>query len=282
MYLQCHRKTHQAKRLQQMTAAVASTGQQGQLTLRQAEMELRSMWKTSLAEDERLEWGRRAAAAVAASSTAAAAAAAVEETSGMVPPTNKEAEEEEEDCRKMPVVAQTTSASAAEPMTSSSAAVCVTPTTSEAPEKSTTAGVGGLDSSARRRLVVALEEPSMVPSAASAVSASVNVEAMPRLPPPSLITNEDAESGSLFVPSTYWRLNREQIQLCYNAGIEHYETIMATVKARDLSRELQDGFDLLRERGRGRFDMVRPMNMQHVNGPPLSCFLLHYSLSFVL
>jgi hypothetical protein len=33
---------------------------------------------------------------------------------------------------------------------------------------------------------------------------------------------------------------------------------MHTVKASDLTRELQDGFDLLRERGRGRYDMELP------------------------
>ena len=55
-----------------------------------------------------------------------------------------------------------------------------------------------------------------------------------------------------------WRLNDDQIQLCFNAGMEHFDQIMRTVKARDLHRELQDGFDLLRERGRGRYDMEIP------------------------
>ena len=55
-----------------------------------------------------------------------------------------------------------------------------------------------------------------------------------------------------------WCLKENQIDLCYAACMEHYENVMRTVKARDLSRELQDGFDVLRERGRGRFDMELP------------------------
>jgi ectoine hydroxylase-related dioxygenase (phytanoyl-CoA dioxygenase family) len=50
----------------------------------------------------------------------------------------------------------------------------------------------------------------------------------------------------------------EQCQLCHDAGMNHFDRIMRTVQARDLLRELQDGFDLLRERGRGRFDMELP------------------------
>jgi hypothetical protein len=52
-----------------------------------------------------------------------------------------------------------------------------------------------------------------------------------------------------------WCMTQEQMELCYEACLEHYESVMRTVTARDLSRELQDGFDVLRERGRGRFDM---------------------------
>ena len=51
---------------------------------------------------------------------------------------------------------------------------------------------------------------------------------------------------------------QDQIDLCYDASMEHIENVMWTVMARDLSRELQDGFDVLRERGRGRFDMELP------------------------
>ena len=60
-------------------------------------------------------------------------------------------------------------------------------------------------------------------------------------------------------PWTKWCLTADQVQQCYDAGMEHYDTVIATVKARDLHRELQDGFDVLRERGRGRFDMELPV-----------------------
>mmetsp|Transcript_33653 Transcript_33653/g.69993 ORF Transcript_33653/g.69993 Transcript_33653/m.69993 type:complete len:251 (+) Transcript_33653:102-854(+) len=40
--------------------------------------------------------------------------------------------------------------------------------------------------------------------------------------------------------------------------MDHYDSVIATVKARALHRELEDGFDVLRERGRGRFDMELP------------------------
>ena len=53
-------------------------------------------------------------------------------------------------------------------------------------------------------------------------------------------------------------LKTKQINQCYDACMEHYETVMRTVKNRDLSRELADGFDVLRERGHGRFDMEIP------------------------
>ena len=62
-----------------------------------------------------------------------------------------------------------------------------------------------------------------------------------------------------FSRSRKWCLNEEQIKMCYDAGMEHYDQVMRTVTARDLMRELQDGFDLLRERGHGRFDMELPV-----------------------
>mmetsp|Transcript_26730 Transcript_26730/g.46450 ORF Transcript_26730/g.46450 Transcript_26730/m.46450 type:complete len:747 (+) Transcript_26730:173-2413(+) len=58
-----------------------------------------------------------------------------------------------------------------------------------------------------------------------------------------------------FTPSTHYRLNEDQIDLCFAACIDHYEKVMHTVKARSLHHELADGFDVLRERGRGRYDM---------------------------
>jgi hypothetical protein len=55
-----------------------------------------------------------------------------------------------------------------------------------------------------------------------------------------------------------WCMNQKQIELCFEACMEHYDTVMRTVKARDLHRELQDGFDVFRERGHGRYDMELP------------------------
>jgi len=59
-------------------------------------------------------------------------------------------------------------------------------------------------------------------------------------------------------PSTHYRLNSQQIQKCYAASTEHYDKVMYTVKARSLHHELADGFDVLRERGKGRYDMELP------------------------
>ena len=61
------------------------------------------------------------------------------------------------------------------------------------------------------------------------------------------------------VSNSRWCLSQEQIDTCYRAGVEHYDQVMRTVQSRDLVRELKDGFDLLRERGNGRFDMELPI-----------------------
>lgn len=58
--------------------------------------------------------------------------------------------------------------------------------------------------------------------------------------------------------STHYRLNPQQIQKCYAASTDHYDKVMYTVKARSLHHELADGFDVLRERGKGRYDMELP------------------------
>ena len=58
-----------------------------------------------------------------------------------------------------------------------------------------------------------------------------------------------------FIPSTHYRLNLDQIGRCFTACVDHYEKVMHTVKARSLYHELSDGFDVFRERGRGRYDM---------------------------
>ncbi len=62
-----------------------------------------------------------------------------------------------------------------------------------------------------------------------------------------------------FNQSSYWRMSPEHIELCYDAAMSHFEMVMHTVKSRDLTRELEDGFDVLRERGRGRYDMELPI-----------------------
>lgn len=59
-------------------------------------------------------------------------------------------------------------------------------------------------------------------------------------------------------PSSQFHLTPSQIELCHAAVTNHFEMVMNTVKARALHSELQDGFDLLRERGRGRYDMELP------------------------
>mmetsp|Transcript_41261 Transcript_41261/g.86610 ORF Transcript_41261/g.86610 Transcript_41261/m.86610 type:complete len:673 (-) Transcript_41261:145-2163(-) len=69
-----------------------------------------------------------------------------------------------------------------------------------------------------------------------------------------------------FTPSTHYRLTQSQIDQCFSACIDHYEKVMHTVNARSLHQELEDGFDVLRERGRGRFDM----ELDHFDTEPFS------------
>ncbi len=73
----------------------------------------------------------------------------------------------------------------------------------------------------------------------------------------SAATKKGKKKSTRHVYSKYC-LTPEQISKCHAACIEHYETVMRTVKNRDLARELADGFDVLRERGHGRFDMEIP------------------------
>lgn len=73
-------------------------------------------------------------------------------------------------------------------------------------------------------------------------------------------THDENKIGcSLAGHSKNFCLNEDQIKMCYEACVTHYEQIMRTVRVRDLERELQGGFDLFRERGRGRFDMELPI-----------------------
>jgi Phytanoyl-CoA dioxygenase (PhyH) len=69
---------------------------------------------------------------------------------------------------------------------------------------------------------------------------------------------EEEEDDSFFVPTNKYCLSELQIRLCYEACMTHFDDVMRTVKAKDLTRELEDGFDVLRERGRGRYDMELP------------------------
>jgi len=75
---------------------------------------------------------------------------------------------------------------------------------------------------------------------------------------------EDLEKNSNrkiyeFTASKHSRLTESQSLLCYNAALLHFDQVMYTVKARGLYSELDDGFDVFRERGRGRFDMEVPI-----------------------
>ena len=64
---------------------------------------------------------------------------------------------------------------------------------------------------------------------------------------------------SLVSKSDRWCLKPDQVSLCYDACLDHFDKVMRTVKTRDLQRELENGFDVFRERGRGRYDMELPV-----------------------
>ena len=57
---------------------------------------------------------------------------------------------------------------------------------------------------------------------------------------------------------TEFRLKADEIVTCYNLACEHYEAVMRTVTSKNLLHELQDGFDMMRERGFARFDLTVP------------------------
>ncbi|KAL7549176.1 hypothetical protein ACHAWF_012447 [Thalassiosira exigua] len=76
--------------------------------------------------------------------------------------------------------------------------------------------------------------------------------------PPSPAKKRAAVVPPALAPSTHHRLSPAQVDLCYAACVDHYEGVMRTVRARSLHHELADGFDVLRERGRGRYDMEVP------------------------
>jgi len=88
-----------------------------------------------------------------------------------------------------------------------------------------------------------------------------NPAAVPVATPDENVSDEEkseCEEVPLFVPTFNYCLNESQIKLCRDASMEHFDAVMRTVKAKDLTRELADGFDVLRERCRGRYDMELP------------------------
>ena len=50
-------------------------------------------------------------------------------------------------------------------------------------------------------------------------------------------------------------VREETVEAARDAAFEFYEAVLRTVQARGLHHELQAGFDVCRERGRGRFDL---------------------------
>ena len=64
------------------------------------------------------------------------------------------------------------------------------------------------------------------------------------------------ERDRAIIKNDTFRLKDDEIEVCYDAAIEHYENVMQTVKSRGLVHELREGFDVLRERGFGRYDMT--------------------------
>ena len=53
-------------------------------------------------------------------------------------------------------------------------------------------------------------------------------------------------------------VREETVEAARDAAFEFYEAVLRTVQARGLHHELQAGFDVCRERGRGRFDLNPP------------------------
>jgi hypothetical protein len=59
-------------------------------------------------------------------------------------------------------------------------------------------------------------------------------------------------------PSNHWRLSANEIDSCTDAINDFFQRVMYTIKMKQLHSELADGFDIIRERGRGRYDMQIP------------------------
>jgi hypothetical protein len=65
-----------------------------------------------------------------------------------------------------------------------------------------------------------------------------------------------ARDGLAVMPAPY--VSEATVDAAHDAAISFYEAVLRTVRARGLHHELQAGFDVCRERGRGRFDMNPP------------------------
>jgi hypothetical protein len=195
-------------------------------TLRDAERELRTIWKT-MSDDERNEWATKYNAALGseASSTAEGTETVLDQY----------------DAPQDVEILQTNSSNTTDGSPSVSTTKPATP--------SAIVSQGAFEVS-----------PSPVPPEKTVVGTAKTA---------TIVHEESAEpdNKTLAIPPevkklvdlTSFRLNEEQIKMCFDAGMEHYDQVMRTVQLRDLHRELEDGFDLFRERGRGRYDMELPV-----------------------
>lgn len=274
LYIQENRKAHQTKRLAELSATMFKD-EKASFTLREAETELRTIWK-SLSAEERESWAEKFKPEKEADKQVSELQMVEDGTDKDeiqkvaarvdVPPksqavaqpksTGKEAGEkepavaEESNAAPKPFVADKNQASvqsdqkpAAIPKT---AGRVTPPSDTDAPPSPYVA------SSA----VLSVDIPESRPKDVNPDGHATDQKPSPQ---PS-----KAESTQIIVvpskpgPSSAWCLNEKQIELCYDTGLEHFDRVLATVQARDLTRELQDGFDVLRERGKGRFDMELP------------------------
>mmetsp|Transcript_1085 Transcript_1085/g.2984 ORF Transcript_1085/g.2984 Transcript_1085/m.2984 type:complete len:876 (-) Transcript_1085:93-2720(-) len=198
-------------------------------TLKEADDELRKMWK-ALSTLEKESWKKKAASDESASSTATSAAATV---TPLTTSKNEKyvSEVSDGESTHVPLNPQAVQQSGR-----------VTPSSDVSEPATLTSSVGS-----PAHNVASQSDPT-------------RTEAQFATPPTSsaVVVAPKAALPSKSAPWKKWCLDAAKVKQCYDAGMEHYDTVIATVKARDLHRELQDGFDVLRERGRGRFDMELP------------------------
>lgn len=292
LYLQEKRKLHQARRLKEL---VDSSGSDEKISfsLRQAETELRVVWKNLRQEDRNL-WAERADRYQREIDNKATAEVNSDDCSDA---DSKEAGE------SLPPVPCATNATST--VVDSNPQISSVSSNDEASERSGSpdsepqisviqsgdsdaAGYAGEDASSDSPLYKAGR---VTPSSESELSPEHKSEQMSNghstvTPSPfenqktlgkrksspsakenglALVTGAAKKSATTLTtakkptPAKPWCLTPEQTKLCYDAGLEHYDNVISTVKARDLLREFEDGFDVLRERGRGRFDMELPV-----------------------